>query len=97
MKVISRVFVFGLLLLVMLIVSCSEKEGEKVQQSDIKYDQTIIHEKDGSSMKYISGGEFEMGDYLREGNENELPRHQVYLHSFYMDINEVTVGQFNHQ
>ena len=94
MKVISRVFVFGLLLLVMLIVSCSEKEGEKVQQSDIKYDQTIIHEKDGSSMKYISGGEFEMGDYLREGNENELPRHQVYLHSFYMDINEVTVGQY---
>ena len=77
MKGISRVFVFGLLLLVMLIVSCSEKEGEKVPQSDIKYDQTIIHEKDGSSMKYISGGEFGMGDYLGEVKQNALPKHQV--------------------
>ena len=94
MKIISRVFVFGLLFLLILIVSCSEKENEKVKQPNIKYDQTTIHEKDGSKMVYISGGEFEMGDSFREGNENELPVHRVYLHSFYMDINEVTVGQY---
>ena len=94
MKIISRVFVFGLLFLLILIVSCSEKENEKVKQPSMKYDQTTIHGKDGSKMVYISGGEFEMGDSFREGNENELPVHRVYLHSFYMDVNEVTVGQY---
>ena len=94
MKVILRVSIFGLLLPIVLIVGCSKKEDEKVKQPEIKYDQTIISDKDGSHMKYIPGGEFEMGDYLREGNKNELPKHQVYLHSFYMDIGEVTVGQY---
>ena len=94
MKIILRVFLFGLSFLVVLVGGCSKKEDNKVQQPDIEYDQTIIHEKDGSSMKYIPGGEFEMGDYLGEGNKNELPKHQVYVHSFYMDINEVTVGQY---
>jgi len=39
---------------------------------------------------HIPGGEFEMGDHFGIGNPDELPLHDVYIDSFYMDIYEVT-------
>ena len=35
-----------------------------------------------------------MGDHFNEGENNELPVHTVELDAFYMDVHEVTVGQF---
>ena len=53
----------------------------------------IIWKKDGSMMTLILAGRFEMGDHL-DNMENALPVHAVELDAFYMDIYEVTVGQF---
>ena len=54
----------------------------------------IIWDKDGSEMVLIPAGSFEMGDHFDEGDDDELPIHQVELDAFYMDVNEVTAGQF---
>ena len=54
----------------------------------------ISWEKDGSEMALIPAGSFEMGDHFNEGNGNERPVHTVELDAFYMDVHEVTVGQF---
>ena len=35
-----------------------------------------------------------MGDHFNEGGDYERPVHRVELDGFYMDVNEVTVGQF---
>ena len=52
----------------------------------------ITWEKDGSQMALIPAGTFEMGDHL-SGMSN-VPVHTVELDGFYMDLNEVTVGEF---
>ena len=56
----------------------------------------IVWEKDGSEMILIPAGSFEMGDHFDEGSKDgrELPVHTVELDAFYMDVYEVTVGQF---
>ncbi|HIA65915.1 TPA: formylglycine-generating enzyme family protein, partial [Candidatus Poribacteria bacterium] len=43
-------------------------------------------------MALIPAGFFEMGS--DNGRDNEKPVHMVELEAFYMDVNEVTVGQF---
>jgi len=53
----------------------------------------IVWEKDGSEMMRIPAGSFEMGDHL-DGMSNALPVHTVELDDFYIDVHEVTVGQF---
>ena len=50
--------------------------------------------KDGAEMVLIPAGSFGMGDRFDEGYPDELPVHLVTLNAFYMDVNEVTVGQF---
>ena len=51
----------------------------------------IIVAKDGAEMVLIPAGEFQMGN---NGNANEKPVHTVYVDAFYMDVYEVTVGQY---
>jgi len=55
--------------------------------------QKITWQKDGKEMALIPSGSFEMGDHL-DGMSNALPIHTVTLDAFYMDVHEVTVGQF---
>jgi len=57
-------------------------------------DEEIVWEKDGAEMVLIPAGSFEMGAHFNEGNGDELPAHEVELDEFYMDIKQVTVGQF---
>jgi len=45
-------------------------------------------------MVWIEGGSFEMGADNEQGRRDELPKHQVQLGGFYMDITEVTNEQF---
>ena len=54
----------------------------------------IIWDKDGSEIVLIPAGSFEMGDHFEEGDGDEQPVHRVQLDAFYMDVREVTVGQF---
>ena len=65
-----------------------EEETEKDKPKKITW------EKDGKEMVLIPAGSFEMGDHFNEGEADELPVHTVTLDAFYMDIHEVTVGQF---
>ena len=60
--------------------------------------QEITWKEDNAKMVLIPAGSFEMGDHL-DDMENALPVHTVELDALeldacYMDINEVTVGQF---
>jgi len=45
-------------------------------------------------MVLIPGGEFEMGCHVATCRSDELPLHDVYIDSFYMDIYEVTNQQY---
>jgi len=57
-------------------------------------DKKILWKKDGAKMVLIPAGSFQMGDHFNEGKDNEWPVHKVELNAFYMDVTEVTVGQF---
>ena len=48
--------------------------------------------RDGGKMVLIPAGEFQMGN--NNGDSDEKPVHTVYVDAFYMDIYEVTVGQY---
>ncbi len=79
-----------------------EDEAELVARLDLpppgNYGQ-IVWEKDNSQMLLIPAGSFEMGDYSKttqpeEFMEKSRPHHTIELDAFYIDIHEVTVGQF---
>jgi formylglycine-generating enzyme required for sulfatase activity len=46
------------------------------------------------NMVLIPGGSFEMGGDNDQAAEDEFPKHKVTIAPFYMDITEVTNGQF---
>ena len=47
-----------------------------------------------AEMVLVPAGEFEMGDPWSEGTADELPVHDVYVSSFYVDLFEVTNQQY---
>ena len=65
--------------------------NEKEQLLDPSLTQTILG-KDGAPMVLIPAGEFQMGS---NSYTKEQPVHTVYVDAFYMDVHEVTVGQYN--
>jgi len=72
-----------------VVASAKELKGIKAKK--------IIWKKDGSEMALIPAGSFEMGDSMNEPEgwmDRSRPVHRVELDAFYMDVNEVTVGQF---
>ena len=56
----------------------------------------IMWKRDGAEMAQIPAGRFIMGSsqIRSRANRSELPKHAVELDTFYMDVHEVTVGQF---
>lgn len=52
----------------------------------------IVDERDGAVMVFVPGGTFTIG--RDDGPASEKPARQVALSPFYIDQNEVTVGQF---
>jgi len=88
-----------LILLVVLVFSVYAKDQKPlVVESDKELkgvtDKKILWKKDGAKMVLIPAGSFQMGDHFNEGKDNEWPVHKVELNAFYMDVTEVTVGQF---
>ncbi len=47
-------------------------------------------------MVLIPEGEFQMGSDDAEAEDNEKPVHTVYIDAFYIDIHEVTIGEYTH-
>ncbi|MDP8267207.1 MAG: SUMF1/EgtB/PvdO family nonheme iron enzyme [Candidatus Tenebribacter davisii] len=43
---------------------------------------------------FVEGCTFDMGDHFNEGEDDELPIHNVTLNSFYMGITEVTQAEY---
>ena len=57
--------------------------------------QTIVG-KDGAIMALIPAGDFQMGSGSGTGYTSAtIPAHTVYLDAFYIDVHEVTLGQYN--
>ena len=97
---VQRFVVVLLMMVLLVLVGCGDEftEDEEKALKDLVKDKVadekeIIWEKDGKEMVLIPAGSFEMGDHL-DNMGNALPVHTVELEAFYMDVNEVTVGQF---
>jgi formylglycine-generating enzyme required for sulfatase activity len=60
--------------------------------ADASLGETWTRPADGMVMSYIPGGDFEMGSYA--GDDDEQPIHTVTLDSFWIDQNEVTTTQY---
>ena len=101
MKKISCFFLF-----VLFVYGCSDESSNQEEKAlkDLVKDEVVEGEfekitwwKDGKEMILIPAGSFEMGDSKNEPEawmEDSRPVHTVTLDAFYMDIHEVTMGQF---
>lgn len=65
-----------------------------VAGSFLCYPPALIAENNSLDMSLIPAGEFTMGSAVGVGRPDEHPQHQVYLDSFWMDLYEVTLGDF---
>ncbi|MDP6999888.1 MAG: formylglycine-generating enzyme family protein [Candidatus Poribacteria bacterium] len=85
----------SLVLLVLVLVGCGDESANEVKDevADTGPEKEIIWKKDGKEMVLIPAGLFEMGDH-HDNMGSALPVHTVELDAFYMDVHEVTVGQF---
>ena len=69
--------------------------NEEARASSPSVPQAILG-KDGAPMVLIPAGEFQMGSrYDTIGNDATRPMHTVYINAFYIDVHEVTIGQYN--
>ena len=69
--------------------------NDEARSSDPDIPQTILG-KDAAPMVLIPAGEFQMGSSPGTTyNAATTPIHTVYVDAFYMDVHEVTVGQYN--
>ena len=69
--------------------------NEEARSPSPNMPQTILG-KDGAPMVLIPAGEFQMGSrYDTIGNDATRPMHTVYINAFYIDVHEVTIGQYN--
>ena len=99
-----KYFAFSLLFALVLLAGCGKSPTKPVDTSqtstksvDKEPSKEIIWQTDGAKMVLIPEGSFQMGDVLKEPEEfmaPSLPTHKVSLNAFYMDICEVTLGQY---
>ncbi|MBM4138558.1 MAG: hypothetical protein FJ244_03645 [Nitrospira sp.] len=68
--------------------------GKSVEHKDYTGDKRPekIKLKNVSPMVLVPAGDFTMGS--NEGSDNEKPEHKVFLNTYYIDVYEVTVGQY---
>ena len=94
--VVQRSVIF--LMMMVVLIGCGEDKPDRGKLKDVVDEslaQEIIWRKDGAAMMLIPAGSFEMGDSMNEDwMKSSRPVHTVELDAFYMDIHEVTVGQF---
>ncbi|MCY3553297.1 MAG: formylglycine-generating enzyme family protein [Candidatus Poribacteria bacterium] len=79
--------VFTVLVMLLMVLM---PEGDHLMRTTVAQSPSVPE-----GMVLIPAGEFQMGSTDSEGDSDELPVHTVYLDAFYMDIFEVTVGQYN--
>ena len=99
-----KYFIFSLLFALVLLAGCGEnpnkpldKDQNKVKSTGNEHLKEIIWQTDGAKMALISEGSFQMGDVLKDPEDfmtPSLPTHRVSLNAFYIDVCEVTLGQY---
>lgn len=99
-----KYFIFSLLFALVLLAGCGEnpnkpldKDQTKVKSTGNEHLKEIIWQTDGAKMALISEGSFQMGDVLKDPEDfmtPSLPTHRVSLNAFYIDVCEVTLGQY---
>ena len=70
----------------------STNEKKRLLSTTPNMPQRIVG-KDGAEMVLIPAGDFQMGSN-HTNDSAEKPVHTVYVDAFYMDVHEVTVGQY---
>ena len=91
-----------MLLALLVLAGCGEEitqeeEKPKMVEMELPPPSKITWEKDGSQMALVPADSFGMGDSKNEPEDSmksSRPVHTVELDGFYMDVHEVTVGQF---
>ena len=85
------------LLVLVVLVGCGDESTEDEVKDEVTVAKNITWDKDGAEMVLIPAGSFQMGAAKNEPEEwmqSAKPVHTVELDAFYMDVHEVTVGQF---
>jgi formylglycine-generating enzyme required for sulfatase activity len=62
-----------------------------IKEGEVEEIAPLVKEKD---MVFIRAGIFKMGDSFNEGDPDEQPTKAIHIEAFYMDENEVTVGEY---
>jgi formylglycine-generating enzyme len=83
---------YSLLIIFYLIFSqsCDQKQSSKKELSE----DGDLSGNVAEGMVIIPSGSFQMGGRSDQASEDEFPKHEVIISSFYMDVKEVTNKQF---
>jgi formylglycine-generating enzyme len=74
--------------------SCMNVPSRFASADSLSQNITASSDTSYSGMVLIPSGSFEMGGDNNQASPDEYPKHSVTLHSFYMDVTEVTNAQF---
>ena len=90
--------IFGIILFITFRPPVSEKPVQRNLDGSVGGAQTssatVSRADVPAGMVLIPGGEFQMGSYDSEAQDDEKPVHTVYVDAFYMDKYEVTNAQY---
>ncbi|MBU4486087.1 MAG: formylglycine-generating enzyme family protein [Candidatus Delongbacteria bacterium] len=85
----------SIIILMMIFLNCFAGKihinfNDSTTSAEIDYSELRNIEFCDSSMVFVHGGSFEMGDHFSEGSKSELPVHSVTVSDFYISKTEVT-------
>ncbi|MEM6700056.1 MAG: formylglycine-generating enzyme family protein, partial [Bacteroidota bacterium] len=87
-------YIFFSILLVGIAACSSENEVRQAAQESLVQKTQPKKDIDKTGMVLIPAGTFSMGGDNEQARQDEFPKHQVQVDSFWMDATEVTNQQF---
>ncbi len=85
LSVMAKTFLYFIILISLL--ACNSERPSVARKGSL-----VVESPKG--MVYIPEGTYQQGGKTDQADKNELPRHQVTVSAFYMDVTEVTNDQF---
>ncbi|MBF0527042.1 MAG: SUMF1/EgtB/PvdO family nonheme iron enzyme [Deltaproteobacteria bacterium] len=93
-RIIGLLMLAGLVMGLWLITATANWAAAPVVSGDKASEPSGTPVPQAGNMVLISAGDFNMGDPYKEGDEDELPVHRVYVSSFYLEKYPVTGKQW---